>query len=107
MNYNRIVSKISMGMFGCVFVICLVFFSSVEAQTITPIEAECKLFVANGLWGPKEEPLLLGPEFRVPELRFRFVEAAHQSKDSLKKIRVFYAWESLEYPDRRNRPSGG
>ena len=58
---------------------------------------ECKVFVKNGLFAPKEDPVLFGDEYTVLPIRMHFPRPAAPDETPV-KIRIFYVWEWLRFP---------
>lgn len=67
-----------------------------SGQQIKPPERNCSMF--GSVEAQRGKPLLVGPKFQAPDLRFRFTNLGNRSENLPKVVRIFYIWNWLEYP---------
>lgn len=82
------------------FLMMIPFVYSAAGQQRTEASAtplECKIFVKNGLYAPKEHPVLFGDEYTVPPIRMHFAKPVAPGETPV-KITIFYVWEWLRFP---------
>ena len=85
----------------CAVVILLAGAVGSKAQT-APFLTKCELALPNGVSAPEGPAVFTGTDYKVPNLRFRFVNWPHEPPSL---VRVFYGWQWWEYPY-PNHPRG-